>query len=300
MLGSQSLSYAKWRCVRIPLRAYRRRCRVRDGCAVADSVSRFRKESDIWFRDDGLGVTIDEDLSHAAEESAKALSAEVVEANDLQNDAHLVCSVQAAVDGLREAQAINPDAYAWLVVPGLVSQPVLQSSEDDGFYFDHAPDGKTSALGSVYTEKPSALDFSDSMTLVYGHTYAYADVVFSALNQLHDRAVFDSTPRFYLVTDESILAYRLVSAYEYTDEYIPSMLRAMTLEGRQAYYDFICDETKDSETKYTRAGSRLDAEADKVVQLSTCTKPPKDGVRWLVAGALELEIQRVDATAGDN
>ena len=36
--------------------------------------------------------------------------------------------------GLQEE---NPDIYAWITIPGVVDEPVLQHPEDDSFYQSH-------------------------------------------------------------------------------------------------------------------------------------------------------------------
>ncbi len=66
---------------------------------------------------------------------------------------------------------MNPDIYAWLYIPDTeVNYPILQREGDDGFYLDHGSEGRPSKEGAIFTEETyTEKDFSDPVTLVYGH-----------------------------------------------------------------------------------------------------------------------------------
>jgi len=72
---------------------------------------------------------------------------------------------------------MNPDAYAWLYIPDTkVNYPILQREGDDTFYLNHNSEGKSSKAGAIFTEETyTNKDFSDPVTLVYGHNMRSGD-----------------------------------------------------------------------------------------------------------------------------
>ena len=58
--------------------------------------------------------------------------------------------------GLQEE---NPDIYAWITIPGVVDEPVLQHPEDDSFYQGHDAQKQELATGAVFTERLNAKRF---------------------------------------------------------------------------------------------------------------------------------------------
>jgi len=66
---------------------------------------------------------------------------------------------------------MNPDIYAWLYIPGTeINYPILQREGADDFYLRHDSEGKSSKAGAIFTEATyTSKDFSDPVTLVYGH-----------------------------------------------------------------------------------------------------------------------------------
>lgn len=87
-------------------------------------------------------------------------------------------------DSLRE---MNPDIYAWLYIPETdINYPILQSgSGDDEFYLDHDSTGKSSRDGSIFTQGAyNAKDFSDPVTLVYGH-HMRSGAMFGNLQEIY-------------------------------------------------------------------------------------------------------------------
>lgn len=78
--------------------------------------------------------------------------------------------------------SMNPDIYAWLYIPGTqVNYPILQREGDDGFYLKHNSEGKSSEAGAVFTEATfTQKDFSDPVTVVYGH-YMRSGTMFGSL-----------------------------------------------------------------------------------------------------------------------
>ena len=97
--------------------------------------------------------------------------------------------------------AANEDVYAWISVPDTnVDYPIYQSKPDmeEDYYLLHKPDGTYDEAGSLYTQKENTRDFSDPVTVVYGHT-AFApgyEPMFSELHKLEDLDFFKRIQTF--------------------------------------------------------------------------------------------------------
>ncbi|MCF0120690.1 MAG: class B sortase, partial [Oscillospiraceae bacterium] len=70
-------------------------------------------------------------------------------------------------DGLREQ---NEDIYAWLDIGGTeISYPVACRVGDNDFYMDHNIFAESDGNGALFTEDLNSLDFTDPVTVIYGH-----------------------------------------------------------------------------------------------------------------------------------
>lgn len=197
-------------------------------------------------------------------------------------------------------QERNASVYAWLAVPGTnVDLPILQHPMADEYYLTHDIDGEPDLAGELFTQMFwNGKDFQDDVTLIYGHTFednsSYKDQMMSTLHNLEDPEFFAEHDEFYIYTPESRLTYKIVSAFEYDNRHIlqttnnfadPTVL--------QNWLDYV--QSPDSLNKNVRAiEGGLAAGEDKLVILSTCTKPANDNARYLVVGVLENVEETVE------
>ena len=120
-----------------------------------------------------------------------------------------------------DAQVINPDVYAWIWIPGTsIDYPILQSeTEEDTYYLNHTIEKKEGLPGTIYTEKYNAKDFSDPVTVVYGHNMKNGSM-FAGLHQYEDRTFFDANPYVYIYMPDQTLRYHIFSAVTFDDRYL--------------------------------------------------------------------------------
>ena len=191
-------------------------------------------------------------------------------------------------------QERNPSVYAWLAVPGTeVDLPILQHPMADEFYLTHDIDGEPDLAGELFTQMLwNSKDFTqDAVTVVYGHTFednsSFKDQMMSTLHNLEDPAFFEENGEFYIFTPDSRLTYRIVSAFEYDNRHILQTTSGFSDPAvLQNWLDYV--QAPDSLNKNARAiEGGLIAGEDKLVILSTCTKPANDAERYLVVGVLE-------------
>ena len=89
--------------------------------------------------------------------------------------------------------AINPDAYAFIEIPGTqVNYPVMQSStQEEDYYLNVTFAGVAALPGSIYSRMINAKDFTDPITVIYGHDMLDGSY-FGDLKNYIDRGVCDT------------------------------------------------------------------------------------------------------------
>ena len=178
---------------------------------------------------------------------------------------------------------INEDIYAWIDIEDTnVHYPILQSATDDSYYLEHTVDRVAGLPGSIYTESINEKDFSDYMTLVYGHDMRDGSM-FKHLHKFSDPEFFESHDTITIYTEDSIHTYKVLAAVAYTNEHLMYKYNQNSAADREAFVDSLY-EMKNSRNQY-RDGIEVDEES-KFVVLSTCITGQPDK-RWIVVGVKE-------------
>jgi sortase B len=166
-------------------------------------------------------------------------------------------------------RSVNSDIYAWLEIDNTnISYPIVQSPDDDTFYLNHNTDGNYSANGSIYSEHEyNGLDFSDPVTLLYGH-HMSSGAMFGNLQQyFSDSSFFEENPIIKVYTEDGLLEYGVFAAVPYSNDHL------------MYYNDFTDEEVFESFFQSIFNIRNLDAQfreeyapeaGDKVLILSTC------------------------------
>lgn len=182
-------------------------------------------------------------------------------------------------------QKQNDEIYAWIKVPGTkVNYPVVQSETSDDFYLKHsATDKSYSSSGAVYTQSLNKKDFTDRVTLIYGHN-GYGDTYFTTLHRFEKPDFFEKHTKFVIYTPTEKLTYKIVSAFKYDDRHI---LNSFDFHNDEVYKEFI-DMIQNPTSTNKNVAKSLDKEItieDNIVVLSTCFTGQKTN-RYLVCGVL--------------
>lgn len=179
-------------------------------------------------------------------------------------------------------QARNPEAYAWITIPGTaIDYPVLQSETDNTYYLTHTIDGVESPEGAIYTESYNSRDFEDSNTVIYGHDMANGSMFQNLLNY-QDRSFFDDNREVLIYTPDAIRHYRIFAAYLYDDRHL---MQSFNFADKDSYRQYL-----ESIFAVREMGACIDAEQevtgdDKIITLSTCYGTQADK-RYLVQAVL--------------
>lgn len=184
-------------------------------------------------------------------------------------------------DSLKE---INTDIYAWIRIPGTdVDYPVVQAGEDhdDFFYLSHNIEKNYEFAGSIYSEKQNQKDFSDAVTVLYGHNMKNG-TMFATLHNFSDASFFKKHKFMYIYLPGRKLTYKVYAAYEYDDRHILNSFDFSDSEVVKSYFESTLQPTVMNCN--IRKGVSL-SESDKILTLSTCTDN-NNSARYLVQGVL--------------
>ena len=189
-------------------------------------------------------------------------------------------------------QAQNPEIYSWINVEGTeVDYPVLQSETDDNFYIDHDYEKQSSAAGAIFSQFCNRKDYSDRVTVLYGHNMAN-NSMFASLHSFEDADFFDAHEKITVYTPDRQLDYQIISAYVYSDTHI---MNSYDFSSDEVYREFQATVLEPrSVSSRVREGVTLTTD-DRLLILSTCLNYG-DG-RYLVVGRLTGETALAPSAA---
>ena len=185
-------------------------------------------------------------------------------------------------DELRETS--NSDIYAWITVPGTdVDYPILQC-ETDNYYLDHNLDHSSGYPGCIYTNQVNAKDFSDLLTVLYGHDMRSTGTMFNSLHSFEDASFFSLNQDIIVYTENERLTYTICAASRFSDVYIPSYYEVTVPEARGAFMEHLLAMADGDSISHTRRISE-EYDGEPLIILSTCIKN-EDESRYLIVGVL--------------
>lgn len=214
-------------------------------------------------------------------ESSEALSA--VEGEQQEHVESEEWILHKEVDLKKMQKENNADIYAWITIPDTkIDYPVLQHATDNSYYLNYNLDGSKGYPGCIYSENYNAKDFSDPVTILYGHNMKDG-TMFAGLHQYENADFFENHPYIYVYVSDGILVYDIFAAYEYKDCHI---LLNHDFEDKSVYQKYL-------EEIYSMEGN-FNAEIEineycNILTLSTCVAEEADK-RYLVQGVLSRTI----------
>lgn len=204
---------------------------------------------------------------------------------NVNTDVH-ASEVENPVD-FEALKEINPDIYAWVCVPGTnISYPVLQREGNDSYYIRRAEDGTHATAGCIFSEDINSKDFSDRVTVLYGHNLRSGEK-FAQLNKFSDARFFENTRHIVVYLQDRELIYEIFAATPHSYAHI---LKNNDMDSASEYYAFFNDlmYRKNVKANYLE-NYTLDFTGDRVIILSTCLEG-NNRQRYLVMGRLVADI----------
>lgn len=177
---------------------------------------------------------------------------------------------------------INPEAYAWITIPGTeIDYPILQSETDNTYYLTHNIEGEESPEGAIFTEDYNSKDFKDPNTVIYGHNMRNGSM-FQGLHEYMDRAFFDENREVLIYLPDKILHYEIFAAYLYDDRHL---LESFDFEDEDVFGAYLnrIFSIRDMNS-FIDTDMEVTAE-DKIITLSTCYSN-ESNQRYLVQAVL--------------
>ena len=230
---------------------------------------------------------------HTSNQEKKAAAAEKAKKADPEEtqESYEKLKEQVAVDAddpmfrkidFAAAQAMNPDVYAWIWIPGTnIDYPILQSeTEDDAYYLNHTIEKKEGLPGTIYTEKYNGKNFSSPVTVVYGHNMKNGSM-FADLHKYEDKAFFDANPYVYIYMPEKTLKYHVFSATPFDDRYL---LGSYNFSAQTEFEEYL-DELRSSINGNVNMDVNVSQQTG-IMTLSTCIADSANE-RFLVNATLE-------------
>ncbi len=180
----------------------------------------------------------------------------------------IVDSVNHTID-FATLKGINSELYAWIYVPDTnIDYPVAQHMDpnDQKYYLNYDFYGGGRYAGCIFSEYGTAKDFSDSMTILYGHNMLDGSM-FGNLHLFADADFFANHPYFMVYTEDRIYVYSIFAAYHYDNRHLNISFDFKNPDVFAQYLETI--RTLHTTVKNIREEAYASAE-DKVLTLSTC------------------------------
>ena len=192
---------------------------------------------------------------------------------------------------LESYQSQNSEVYAIITIPGTkISYPIVQHATDnpvDGnwYYLRRGLNKKNNTAGCIMTAPTSAKDFSDRITVVYGHNMRNG-TMFADLHKYEKANFMNSNPYVYVYTQDKMYIYKIFAAYHDNDYLIDDYYDYFRTDAQFSNYIGNALYLADKEgvlDKNTTINT-----ANKILTLSTCSWTQPDN-RFLVQAVLYSE-----------
>lgn len=108
-------------------------------------------------------------------------------------------------DRLREGY---PELAAWIYSPGTVIDYPVVKGTDNLYYLEHLADGTPNRNGAVFMDYRNQEDFSDRLTVLYGH-HIRGGRMFSSLTEYKSQTYYEEHPEIFIDTPTERLRVRL-------------------------------------------------------------------------------------------
>lgn len=174
-------------------------------------------------------------------------------------------------------KAWNPDIVGWLWCPGSeIDYPIVQGVDNE-YYLNRTADGVKSVMGSIFMESKNRGDFSDDLTVLYGH-HIRGGQMFSSLSGYKKQDYYEEHPHMVLYTPEQ--------------DYRIELFAGQVLNGRTGTFPLVFGgpEARRVWLEELLSASAFQggvtvAETGRIVALCTCTYEYQDA-RYAVYGVL--------------
>lgn len=187
-------------------------------------------------------------------------------------------------------EAWNPDICGWIYSPGTaIDYPIVQGADND-WYLNHTVDQKKSMIGSIFLDSRNQADFSDDVSVIYGH-HIRGGRMFTPISGYKDQRYYEEHPVMYLYTPEADYRIEL-----FADEILDG--------GTGSFpFRFVDEKAREDWLEQLQADGAFrkapkPAPEERILALCTCTYEYQDA-RYTVYGIMKkLEIEENENDEG--
>ena len=177
-----------------------------------------------------------------------------------------------------------PDAYAWIRIDGTeIDYPVVQHPTDNTYYLTHSADGKEALAGAIFTENFNKKDFSDPVTVIYGHNMKNGSM-FRGLHQFKDPVFFQEHPKIKIILPDKLLDVHIFAAYTTDNRH---QLFGYDYHDPDVFEKYIREVLALKEMGAVTDPSVEISRDDRIITLSTCNGNSEE--RYVVQGVIEKQ-----------
>ncbi len=216
----------------------------------------------------------------------------IVDADETKLPADLYTGLTDSPIDFDRLRALNPELIAWITIPGTqIDYPVARHEGDDQtYYLSRDLYGSPQFAGCIFMQDVNAADFSDPVTVLYGHNMTNGSMFQNLYFYLTEPDFLKTSPFVTVRTAERVLVYEVISAY-CADDLNLMLTRDFTDPDVFSAYLDECLHPRSLEA-VVRDGVFLDADA-RLLTLSTCRAGRPD-TRLLVQAVLVYEKEVSD------
>lgn len=102
---------------------------------------------------------------------------------------------ESSID-FRALLELNADIVGWIVGGETIDYPIVQGA-DNHYYLSHLVNHERNRLGSIFMDQDNQRDFSDRVTVLYGHNMKDGSM-FAALTKYNSQSYYDRFPAMTL------------------------------------------------------------------------------------------------------
>lgn len=177
----------------------------------------------------------------------------------------------------------NKDIYAYITVDGTkVDYPILTNAVPD-YYLNRNLDLSEGYPACIYTNPVNSTDFSDNITVIYGHNMKNK-TMFGSLHNFDDEDFCKEHTSFQIMTPTKLLSYQIFAVVNYNDDLITNYYPPTGIDSVSKFVTSMREEGTKKTPDYFDDSVSV-TEDDKIVALSTCIGG-QDDRRLLVVGKL--------------
>lgn len=172
------------------------------------------------------------------------------------------------IDSFKDIKAINDDFVAWIKISDTnIDYPIVQT-KDNQFYVGHSFDRSKNKSGSLFLDHRNAADFSDKVSIVYGHNNNNK-TMFSELLRFADKDFLMRNKTIEIKTGEKDISCKVLSVFKTKSSSKAYRLSFSDNQQYRSHLDWLTNKS------LVETQPNID-KIQKVILLSTCSNVTRD------------------------